>query len=259
MRDNGGLVGGGVGGVGAPDYGSSPSSSDASYAPTGARVGHGPDASPDSGVDTEEVYSKARPLQRRKTLPSIVKRDPVLAAGKPAPAAAAAGETARSQQNLSRDESDTYIIENGIRKRVKAEVYSLPKQSSPAGSSENLERPKELPKRYRLESPSRLRRSTGDRGSLPDVSACKELQKTVMPRAQVSILSEKRRRELMKQEEEDRKKQQEIVLRLGDVKNVYKLSFFYFFQEWCQQRQLVMLVIAVNVSLATMFFNLLSQ
>ena len=32
-----------------------------------------------------------------------------------------------------------------------------------------------------------------------------------------------------------------------------------FFQDWCQQRQLMMLVIAVNVSLATMFFNLLSQ
>ena len=31
------------------------------------------------------------------------------------------------------------------------------------------------------------------------------------------------------------------------------------FQDWCQQRQLLMLVIALNVSLATMFFNLLSQ
>jgi hypothetical protein len=29
-------------------------------------------------------------------------------------------------------------------------------------------------------------------------------------------------------------------------------------QDWCQERQLMVLVVALNVSLATMFFNLLS-
>jgi hypothetical protein len=179
-----------------------------------------PDASPDSGVDTEEVYSRSRPLQRRKTLPSIVKREVDLSKLKGgAKGKAPVGDAVHSQQNLSQVETDTYIIENGIRKRVRAEVYAQPKHLTPAASNESLERPKELPKRYRLESPTRLRRSAGNRGSLPDVSQCKELQKTVMPRAEVSILSERRRKELIRQQEEDeRKKQQEIVLRLGDVK-----------------------------------------
>ena len=194
------------------------------YAPPGshsARRVPVPDASPDSGVDTEEIYSRSRPLQRRKTLPSIVKHAADLSRLKAAAAKGqtGAGDAVHSQQNLSQQATDTYVIENGIRKRVKAEVYAQPKHIAPAASNESLERPKDLPKRYRLESPPRLRRSAGNRGSLPDVSQCKELQKTVMPRAEVSILSDKRRKELIKQQEEDeRRKQQEIVLRLGDVK-----------------------------------------
>jgi len=143
---------------------------------------------------------------------------------------------------------DTYIIENGIRKRVNAEVYAQPKY--PSGSNRpkaSDEVPTELPSRYKLVSLSACSKGA-NRGSLPDVTACKELSKTVMPREEVSKLSIQRREEIRKlREEEERRKQQEIVLRLTDIK------------DWCQQRQLLMLVIAVNVSLATMFFNLLSQ
>lgn len=37
------------------------------------------------------------------------------------------------------------------------------------------------------------------------------------------------------------------------------MSLIVYLQEWCQQRQLLVLVIAVNISLATMFFNLLTH
>ncbi len=181
------------------------------------------DRSPDSGVgDTEEIYrSRTRPLQRRKTLPSIVKREDVLA-NQPKPIKGYTGEAVQSQQNLNKEDTDTYIIENGIRKRVKAEVYTQPVISAESTSAENIEKPKELPKRYKMESPTPgLRRMKGKKnmGSLPDVSACKELEKKLMPREEVHQLSEKRREELrLLKEEEERRKNQEIVLRLGDMK-----------------------------------------
>jgi len=186
-------------------------------------------------------------MQRRKTLPSIVKRVPP-----PAAAAAPAGTTGNQVQKTSTDktksvvtpkpvEPETYVIENGIRKRVKAEVYAQPPPVTTSDDNPSL------PNRYKLESQGSLSKGA-NRGSLPDVRVCNELGKNVMPREEVSHLSERRRAELRKMREEaEKRKQQEIVLRLADLK------------DWCQQRQLLMLVIAVNVSLATMFFNLLSQ
>ena len=177
-------------------------------------IGAQVDRSPDSGVsDSDDVYrSRTRPLQRRKTLPSIVKHANSFKKP-PAKTKGAAGEVVHSHQNLSADDSDTYIIENGIRKRIKAEVYTQP----PTASTDTLsDKPKELPKRYKLESPSKLR---ANRGSLPDVTVCKELGKTVMPREEASKLSHQRREELrLLKEEEERRKQQEIVLRLTDLK-----------------------------------------
>jgi len=234
------------------------------------------DRSPDSGVsDSGEGdfrYHAARPLQRRKTLPSIMKGVPLTAqtananavptanatTTPPKPVASPVTVMPRPTQmaNFSKEapaamdslglkpdiEPERYIIENGVRKRVKADVYQRP--TKPA---DPLNRPKDLPNRYKVETPSKLSRSP-NRGSLPDVSACKELEPGIMPREQVHKLSEARRAELRRlRDEEERRKQQEIVLRLSDLK------------DWCQQRQLLMLVIALNVSLATMFFNLLSQ
>jgi junctophilin len=203
----------------------------------------------------EPMKADARPLramQRRKTLPAIVKGPPAAApkstaAGAPKGSMAALGEESQSAKNLSKEDSETYIIENGIRKRVKAEVYDVPQRTQ----SPDDEAPKQLPKRYKIEASSNLLKSKGNRGSLPDVSACQALthmEGVITPRAQMSQLSDRRRQELIRMREEaEARRQQEIVLRLGDVK------------DWCQQRQLLMLVIAVNVSLATMFFNLLSQ
>jgi len=213
------------------------------------------DRSPDSGVsDTDDMYrSKSRPLQRRKTLPSIVKQGrPATPGGTPqggdaANKTAPGGSVAQGPRRPGQEETDTYIIENGIRKRVKAEVYHQP--TDPTSSAENLEKPQELPSRYKLETPSKLRKGA-NRGSLPDVSACKEMEEKgkIMGREEVHVLSQQRREELRRlREEAERRRQQEIVLRLGDLK------------DWCQQRQLLMLVITLNVTLATMFFNLLSQ
>ena len=182
------------------------------------------DRSPDSGLsDTDDSRSKTRPLTRRKTLPSIMKGVPPNAAApvKPrtSPRHKSPGETVHSNENLTPQESDTYIIENGIRKRVKAEVYAQPQYTSstyrPKASDEV---PKDLPNRYKMESQTKLSRGA-NRGSLPDVTACRELQKTVMPREEVSKLSTQRREELRKlREEEEQRKQQEIVLRLTDLK-----------------------------------------
>lgn len=199
-----------------------------------------------------------RPLQRRKTMPSIMKGIPLEPPPPepplnydpddmpPLPIPKPKQEPipiARTTDDLKggMSEPDRYVIENGVRKRVKAEVYRRP--SRPADPI--VPRTK-LPSRYKLET--RPLGQSGKRGSMPDVSQCRELRQSVMPREEVSKLSERRRIELRRMEEEaERRKQQEIVLRLAD------------FKDWCQQRQLLMLVIALNVSLATMFFNLLSQ
>ncbi len=123
-----------------------------------------------------------------------------------------------SNENLTPAESDTYIIENGIRKRVTAEVYAQPTTSSPHRPKASDEVPTELPNRYHLVSQAKFGKGA-NRGSLPDVTACGELSKHVMPREQAARLSSQRREELRRQQEEDeRRRQQEIVLRLTDFK-----------------------------------------
>ena len=165
------------------------------------------DPSPDSGVsDTDDL--KSRPLQRRKTLPSIVKR------ANDSSAPAKTTDNIHSSEDLSSSKKETFIIENGIRKRVQAEVYPQPR---PAARKEPIVT-KDLPKRYKLEA-SNLASSGGNRGSLPDVRACKTLEKNVMPREEVSKLSTLRREELRRMaEEEARRKAGELVLSIDNVK-----------------------------------------
>ncbi len=190
--------------------------------PQPIRTGAQSDRSPDSGLsDTDDFRFKTRPLQRRKTLPSIMKGVPPSPTIMPNPATAHTKPASKTMTLPSAKTTDTisgphdperYIIENGIRKRVRAEVYARP--TKPA---DPLNRPKELPSRYKLETHSRLKGS--NRGSLPDVSACVQMKQDVMPREEVSKLSEKRREELrLLNEEEERRRQQEIVLRLTDLK-----------------------------------------
>ena len=177
------------------------------------------DRSPDSGVsDSDDLRS--RPLQRRKTLPSIVKRPPGPGDSSTPPYPPAAPQVsskpkvANSLSRTSSAEPETYIIENGIRKRVKAEVYANTNSITSGGGGDE-DKPKMLPNRYKIE-PSR---TGANRGSLPDVSACRELEKKLMPREEASRLSHQRRAELsLQQQEAERRRQQEIVLRLADLK-----------------------------------------
>ena len=168
----------------------------------------------DGDTKNEEECSVTRPLTRRKTLPSMVRRS---ASSKCI--AALPEETTTSQRHLnSHSGGDTYIVENGIRKRVKAEVYSQPPRPESTSSSESIDQLQELPKRYRMEKVS-VPSSKGPRGSLPDVSQCAELQKHVMPRDEISKLSAKRREELRLMREQERlRKDREIVLSLADLK-----------------------------------------
>ena len=170
--------------------------------------GHTPDRSPDSGLSDSDLSSGlSRPLQRRKTLPSIVKRDVPKAN-----TAAKVQEAIRSTENLSKEESEIYVIENGIRKRVKAEVHKIPEKFT----SNDITT---LPSRYKLEGLGSLAKGA-NRGSLPDITDCTELKKTkTMSRKEVNKLSEQRRQELrLMKEEEERRKEGEIVLRMTDVK-----------------------------------------
>ena len=165
-------------------------------------------------VDDSEC-SASRPLSRRKTLPSIIKRSESYKCIAPLPE-----EATTSQHALNARSGDTYVIENGIRKRVKAEVYSQPPRPEPTSSSESIDKLRALPKRYRMEKASAAALSSkGPRGSLPDVSQCVEMQKNVMPREEVAKLSAQRREELRLQRERERlRKNREIVLSLADLK-----------------------------------------
>ncbi|XP_064640470.1 junctophilin-1-like isoform X1 [Lineus longissimus] len=204
------------------------------------RYRNGPnlDPSPDSGVSDSDDIKPYRPVSRRKTMPSLANSKNKSGSTGDVTKPESATEV-HSSENINAKNPDSYIIENGIRKRVQAEVHAAaPMTRAPA---------KELPSRLRMETESRLG-SKGKRGSLPDITTCKQMEKKIMPREEVSRLSHERRQELIRlHAEEERRARGEIVIRLSDLK------------DWCQQRQLLMFVIAVNVSLATMFFNLLQN
>ena len=173
------------------------------------------DMSPDSGVsDSDDLRS--RPLQRRKTLPSIVKRPPGPGDSSTLPnkvdQVPGKIKVPNSLSRTSSVEPETYIIENGIRKRVKMEVYA---NTNSIATVHDEDGPKMFPNHYKIE-PSR---TETNRGSLPDVSVCRELEKKLMPREEVSRLSHQRRAELsLQQQEAERRHKQEIVLRLADIK-----------------------------------------
>ncbi|CAL1538577.1 unnamed protein product [Lymnaea stagnalis] len=199
--------------------------------------------SPDSGVsDTmEEDSSKIRSLQRRRTMPCIVDdtnsiKNTELAAAKQQ---LAERETAHSSENLtSRISPETFIIENGIRKRIQAEVHSNPNKEN-----------KQLPHEYKIVDPKKLpvgaAGMTDKRGSLPDLKSVTSFKP--MSRREAYQLGNARREEIRRlQELAERRRQGDMSVILGDVR------------DWCQERQLLVLVIALNLSLATMFFNLLS-
>ncbi|XP_076470552.1 junctophilin-1-like isoform X2 [Babylonia areolata] len=208
----------------------------------------GKDTSPDSGLSDDD--SKLRPLQRRRTMPCIVDNPTEGDAGGgglvlAAAAAAARAHRAVKEQPTAHSSEDlmarainpeTYIIENGIRKRVKAEVHQQAQRA-----------PGQLPRHFRIEENAERRetREARVRGSLPDLKHVTNVKP--ISRVEAYRLSNERREEIRRlQDLAERRRHGDVGVILGDVK------------DWCQERQLLVLVIAVNLSLATMFFHLLS-
>ena len=148
--------------------------------------------SPESDVDKH--------LVRRSTMPSIVKENEISKPG--------LKENAHSSENVRNPE--TFIIENGIRKRVKG-VNAVPTPSKSKGN---------LPNEFQIESQNSLTRSGGNRGSLPDIAAMKQKDKIKpMSREEAFKLSSKRREELRKlQELAERRRQGDVTVILGDLR-----------------------------------------
>lgn len=157
--------------------------------------------------------------ERRKSLPSIVKdKQDVPLSAKAEVKAAAAGlnhpqTPTGSTVPQPRPQVDTYVIENGVRKRVKP-LYTAPQRAQTLTAADKD--PQRLPKKlYELESPKMYRK--GDKGSMPDVSTIKDAD--ILPREAVYVMSQQRREALMMERaEEERRRRNQIVLRLGDLK-----------------------------------------
>ena len=176
-------------------------------------------------ADQRQMEGSTNSLSRRKTLPSIVHHAKTIridpqATNAPPPRSRTITPT---PVKTTRDDiMDTYVIENGVRKRVKAEVVAYPRPPSPSPSVSSVtsleaieDKPKQLPKVYKLE-PSNLA-GARNRGSLPDVS--KGLGVELMPRSEASKLSQARRDELrLLREQEEARRRMELVLRVADVK-----------------------------------------
>jgi hypothetical protein len=83
-------------------------------------------------------------------------------------------------------------------------------------------------------------------GSVPDVSAVSSDE--ILPREVVAIMSQQRREELIRQRAEDeRRRRNQIVLGFGDIK------------EWCERRRVLVFLIAINLSIASVFYSLMTQ
>jgi len=172
------------------------------------RGNHITDPSPDSGVsESLDDETKNRPLQRRRTMPCIVKED-----DNTVRKSYAESETAHSSENISGKNPETYVIENGIRKRVKG-INKPPSQTNRLSKGE-------LPNEYKIESQNKLRSSGGKRGSLPDITAIKHGDKVQpMSREEAYRLGNARREELRRlQDLAERRRQGDVTVILGDLK-----------------------------------------
>jgi hypothetical protein len=194
---------------------------------------HHKDASPDSGLSDDD--SKLRPLQRRRTLPCIVGNKPDGAAGGAgavggagASSLAAASQAVKDQVTAHSSEDlaakavnpDTYIIENGIRKRVKAEVYQRRAgESRPPGT---------LPRQFTIEeNPERREtREARARGSLPDLKHVTSVKP--IPKVEAYRLSNERREELRRlQELAERRRHGDVGVIFGDVKVRFQIKLVH--------------------------------
>ncbi|PAA60961.1 hypothetical protein BOX15_Mlig034492g1 [Macrostomum lignano] len=224
-------------GLGRDDY-----SIDANSRGNGGATGPAGGGDSDSGLSEATSGSaggSSLSRSRRRTMPSLLSAPPV----KPASVGAAAAQSVaiddmtKSVENL-KDTDFSYIIENGIRKRVQLESGNRRQQQQ----HQQLQQP--LPRQYRIESQAQLAKDLGE-GSLPDVTVCQQIQRHgMMSREEVSRLSEARRLELLRLEE--RRRQGEIIIRLADLK------------DWCKEHLLLLFVFIINTGLAVLFISLLA-
>lgn len=183
--------------------------------------------------------------ERRKSLPSIVKDGLPVAKKKPEATTTATTTTARRPEATRGGggggsgvvpDRETFVIEDGVRKRV-TPVYG-PRSPVRALAVEGRAG---LPKLYSIETAADGR----GRGSVPDVNAAGNVE--VMSRETAYSLSQQRREELMRQRRADENRGGQIVLRLGDV------------TDWCARRKMLIVVLAVNYALVTVFYNMIQK
>ncbi|UJR28466.1 hypothetical protein I4U23_009705 [Adineta vaga] len=156
---------------------------------------------------TVDVYDVPLPIPipRRKSLPSIVKTKP---------GDYRIDETARSSDNLQ--EKETFIIENGIRKRVTEQTPTYTESGSPipqptvmtsSTGSPTLARRIILESVTRVDAPTSTTSGTGGnkRGSMPTlVNVARHRQGTPsISREEATILGSQRREELRRQRDRD--------------------------------------------------------
>lgn len=194
-------------------------------------------SSPDSGVceSMDEETSKLHSLQRRRTMPCIVDspENSVNLELTSARQYMADRESAVSSENLTTKNPEMYIIENGIRKRIQAELWSQPGKGVQAelrphpGKGVQAEpRPhpvKEqtrLPKEYKVMNTQKL--GGGDsamenRGSLPDLKNVGNVKP--ISKREAYQLGHARREEVRRlQELAERRRQGDMSVILGDVR-----------------------------------------
>lgn len=172
------------------------------------RGSHITDPSPDSGVsESLDDETKNRPLQRRRTMPCIVKAEDTAKKQ-----VITENETAHSSENIAGKNPETYVIENGIRKRVKG-VDRPPQQPNRMSKGD-------LPKQYKIERQNAVGTTKGIRGSLPDITAIKQGNHVKpIPRDEAYKLGSARREELRRlQDLAERRRQGDVTVILGDLK-----------------------------------------
>ena len=158
--------------------------------------------------------------ERRKSLPSIVKNpdDPNTSKGTTSSGGffSYASSAKPIQPAVAND--DRYVIENGVRKRLKpVEIKKYAKTTA------------DVPK-YRLESLKKPYKR-GDMGSMPNVSMVDDSE--VLPREVVYQMSQQKREELMSQREEmERRNEDSILINIEDIIVSDSLNFQYSFEKY---------------------------
>uniref|UniRef100_A0A1I8GRD1 Ion_trans domain-containing protein n=1 Tax=Macrostomum lignano TaxID=282301 RepID=A0A1I8GRD1_9PLAT len=187
----------------------------------------------DSDSGLSEVSGGSLGRSRRRTLPSLLGSNSARPSTLVGPAELEDSSHSRDRQQSAG--AATFIIENGVRKRV---LHSISSTAAAAISSphrynnrkqnslphqRSLRHPQQLQQHRlcRIESQARLCKDLGE-GSLPDVSVCRYIvRRGLMSREEAAQLGRQRRLELLKLEEmqnqQRRQRQQQQRAEDGDA------------------------------------------